>query len=250
MRLWRYLGLTFFNPQNRLNMAKNNIVWITALLLVLASNGCGLLVGTLMQRDVYSSGERQAVRRAEHEYRRERHEGKLALWKQSPIFPAVESNSLKRVEAELKADPMQINARDRTSSTPLHYAAKQNAKDIAERLIVNGADVNARDWYGSTPLHWAARFGHKDVAKLLIARGADLNMQAKYYGGTPLHFAAHSGSKGVAELLLLGGADVNAEDSSGRTPLDTALEAFKTHIADLIRSHGGKTRAELKAEKK
>jgi len=43
---------------------------------------------------------------------------------------------------------------------------------VAEILIDNGAEVNAVDECGSTPLHWAAGDGRRDVAELLIQRGA------------------------------------------------------------------------------
>jgi len=42
------------------------------------------------------------------------------------------------------------------------------------------------------------------------------------------------------------GADVNAKDEEGETPLDWA----DGETADLLRKHGGKTRAELQAEGK
>ena len=41
-------------------------------------------------------------------------------------------------------------------------------------------------------------------------------------------------------------SDLNAKDNDGDTPLSYA----KSEIADLLRKHGGKTSAELKAEGK
>ncbi len=46
------------------------------------------------------------------------------------------------------------------------------------------------------------------------------------------------------------GADVNVTDEDGETPLDWVIEKNHTEIADLLRKHGGKTGAELKAEGK
>jgi len=48
-----------------------------------------------------------------------------------------------------------VNAKNRAENTPLHYAAVEGRKEIAELLIAKGADVNARDKYGGTPLHYA-----------------------------------------------------------------------------------------------
>ena len=43
---------------------------------------------------------------------------------------------------------------------------------------------------------------------------------------------------------------MNAKDDDGKTPLDWAVEEDHTETADLLRKHGGKTGAELKAEGK
>ena len=64
--------------------------------------------------------------------------------------------------------------------------------------------------------------------------------------GTPLHFAAGFGHNEIAELLIDKGADVNTNQED-TTPLDMADDK---ETADLLRKHGGKTGAELKAEEK
>ena len=43
---------------------------------------------------------------------------------------------------------------------------------------------------------------------------------------------------------------MNAVDDEGFTQLDRAIQFETTEIADLLRKHGGKTGAELKAEGK
>lgn len=60
----------------------------------------------------------------------------------------------------------------------LRLAAKSgNVKEVS-RLLADGADVNAKDEIGATPLHNAAVEGHRDVAELLIAKGADIDAKA------------------------------------------------------------------------
>ena len=62
--------------------------------------------------------------------------------------------------------------------------------------------------------------------------------------------AAFTGRMEVIELLIENGADVNAKDEDGGTPLLYATLSGHKEIADLLRKHGGKTGAELKAEGK
>ena len=59
-----------------------------------------------------------------------------------------------------------------------------------------------------------------------------------------------AGHREIAELLIAEDADVNAQLDEGKTPLDLAMSRKHPEIADLLRKHGGKTGAELKAEGK
>jgi len=58
---------------------------------------------------------------------------------------------------------------------PLHYAAYENAVEVAEVLIAEGADVNAADELGYTPLHVATKHGHVEAARCLLNYGAAVN---------------------------------------------------------------------------
>ena len=117
--------------------------------------------------------------------------------------------------------------------------------EAVKQHLNDGTEVNAKGGTGRTPLHWAAIEGHKEIAELLIAEGADVN--AKGDDGTPLQFAAIVGSGEIVELLIANGADVNAKDNDGKTPLDWANRYNHTETADLLRKHGGKTKKELEA---
>ena len=165
--------------------------------------------------------------------------------------------------------------------TPLHHAATQDHKKIAELLIAKGADVNAKftkgPLQGWTPLDFAtlsAAGNNKEIADLLrkhggkhgtiyvaaqggdieavkefLASGTDVNVKDED-GDTPLLEASGGGHKEVVELLIAAGADVNAKNEVGRRPLDGAIARSHPETADLLRKHGGKTGEELKAEGK
>ena len=69
-----------------------------------------------------------------------------------------------------------------------------------------------------------------------------------FFLSTPLHRAVCAGHNEITELLIAKGADVNAKDNLGDTPIDWVVAWDEPEIADLLRKHGGKTGAELKAE--
>ncbi|MFC1793592.1 ankyrin repeat domain-containing protein [Planctomycetota bacterium] len=116
-------------------------------------------------------------------------------------------------------------------------------RDIAQvkSLLSKGIDVNGKDETGDTPLHYAAELttdASKDVCELLIARGASASVNAKNkVGWTPLHEAGESGNLEVVRLLIANGADVNARDNSGRTPLSLAAAGGQTEITELLNRH-------------
>ena len=131
-------------------------------------------------------------------------------------------------------------------------AAKGNIEAVKQHLAA-GADVNV--WTGriQTPLHFAVRNDRKEIVELLIAKGAEVNVKGAS-GSTPLHSAASRGNKEIVELLIAEGASVNARLLSGHyqgfAPVDLAESKGHKEIADLLRKHSGKTREELKAEGK
>ena len=188
----------------------------------------------------------------------------------------------------LIASGADVNAKDKNGETPLDYAISTDHTVIADLLrkhdgktkrelkaagkptepVAEAAQPEPPT--AKTPLWKAAMFGEIEPAKQAIADGADVNAKGER-GLTPLHFAVvaalDSGDNKVIELLIANGADVNAKDDSGLTPLDSVkrlseaaaiakkLRAIlgKTDdipVADLLRKHGGKTGAELKAEGK
>ena len=65
-----------------------------------------------------------------------------------------------------------------------------------------------------------------------------------------IHEAAMQRNLEAVKQHIAAGADVNAKDVNGYTPLDWAIFNKDTETADLLRKHGGKTGAELKAEGK
>lgn len=110
------------------------------------------------------------------------------------------------------------------------------SRAVAAKLIDAGADVNNRDDSGNTPLHFAKS---ASIADLLIEHGADIEEQD---GGseTPLHTAARWSRTAVAQTLLDHGATIDPKDSSGQTPLFFACEAGNIKLTRLLIDRGAK----------
>jgi cytochrome c len=77
-------------------------------------------------------------------------------------------------------------------------------QDVAVLLLAKGADVNARDATLKTPLHFAAEFGNMAVAKLLVAAGADLNARDQS-DGTAIDRAGLEDHFDIVDLLIASG---------------------------------------------
>jgi ankyrin repeat protein len=126
-----------------------------------------------------------------------------------------------------------VDAKDNSGRTSLHYAAEYGYSAVAKLLIQLGANVNARDNAGNTPFRYVigSLFGwykptHYDVAKLLLENGAcaEVNAMGKF-GRTPLHLASASGCADFVKLLIKYDAKVNVSDIFGYTPLHYAAAA-------------------------
>ena len=64
-----------------------------------------------------------------------------------------------------------MNAKTVNGWTPLHRAAGEGHKEIAEVLIAKSADVNAKDQDDETPLDWAILNKLPEIADLLRKHG-------------------------------------------------------------------------------
>ncbi len=113
-----------------------------------------------------------------------------------------------------KAD---IHACSSKGLTVLHNGCLWDNIELVQRAINSKLDVNARDESQSTPLHYA---GSLEVAQLLLDNGADLNA-CDGQGKNPLY---ETKSRKVALFLLDHGAIIKGHDSLGRTFLHKAAE--------------------------
>jgi len=136
-----------------------------------------------------------------------------------------------------------VNAAEPDGTTALHYAAREDDVEMADRLIKAGADVKSANRYGVTPLYLACLNGSASMIEKLLAAGANPNATVSL-GETALMTVARTGNVEAAKVLLAHGAVVDArEEWRGQTALMwAAAEQHPEMVLDLI-AHGADVNA-------
>ena len=130
-----------------------------------------------------------------------------------------------------------INARDLSSFTAMHWACYHGHEKAVQILLDAGANINAQAGVYGTPLQQAAGKGHKMVVQMFLDAGADLKNEAGCPGeGTSLQRAARNGHATVVRMLLVSGADIEARSQQcDRTALQLASwEGFHLIVRMLL----------------
>lgn len=110
--------------------------------------------------------------------------------------------------------------------------------EVAKALIESGADVNRKDESGYSMLHFAVGRNNASIVKDLIEHGADVNAKDPQ-GKTPLHYAH---TLDVVLALLKAKPDINAKDKEGDTPfLAVYMNMIRTNYAKKFEKESLKT---------
>jgi len=142
-----------------------------------------------------------------------------------------------------------VTAPEPDGTTALHFAAREDDVEMADRLIHAGADVRAANRYGVTPLYLAAQNGSAAMIEKLLAAGADANATVTL-GETALMTVARTGNVKAAKVLLAHGAAVDARENwRGQTALMwAAAEGHPEMVSELI-AHGAEVKARSAIQK-
>lgn len=88
-----------------------------------------------------------------------------------PLFDFIRNGDTKEVQRLLN-DGVDAKLEYKGKST-LHWAADNGFLDVAQLLVERGAELNGRDSSKMTPLHWAAFENHPQLVKYFLNQGAD-----------------------------------------------------------------------------
>jgi hypothetical protein len=144
------------------------------------------------------------------------------------LFSAVASADAARVRELLAADPGAAHANDDQGATPLHYAAFNGCRDIAELLLQRGADVNARDGrFGATPAGWAIEY-LREAGGLLGIEIEDVLFAMREHD-----------VRWVRRFLMRLPALARAKDAQGKPLAQHAAESGHDEIAGLFATGRG-----------
>lgn len=161
--------------------------------------------------------------------------------KVAAVISAVRSRDRESLEKLIAADLEMVRAKDAGGSTLLHHAAGFGTPEIMQLLLDKGTDVNAKNRRSATPLHWAVHDEGK--VQLLLSRGAAINAK-QVEGRTPVYQAALlGGGYSVLRLLLEKGADPTIATLVGQTPLSVAAIRGDTEAMRLLVEKGANVNA-------
>lgn len=140
---------------------------------------------------------------------------------QKRMFFAVEEGNKEELYECFKAGS-DVKARNFTSWTSFHFAAKGRDVKILKFLHDQNPILDVKDINGQNPLHIAAAYGRTDNAKYLIEEGNICVSDKDIYLNSPIHIAAMKGHKKTFEFLLKNASEV--EFMYDDLPLEFAIQ--------------------------
>lgn len=107
----------------------------------------------------------------------------------------------KIVEILSRKSGVDVNCRDESDWTPLHFGCSNRNTQLVTLLLARQSGIDAKTNSGYTPVMVAAQKGAHQIVTLLLTAGANPNCQDQY-SNTALHYACLANFKDVVTVLL------------------------------------------------
>ncbi len=130
-----------------------------------------------------------------------------------------------------------INNKDSSGNTPLHYAVESANFDIVKYLIEKGAKVDNKNAWGITPLEYAIKTSNLDIIKYLVEKGANVNNK-NAFGETVFYYAVQEANLEIIKYLTEKGANINEKNKDGFPFLTIALKNKKIDLVKCLVENG------------
>jgi hypothetical protein len=114
-----------------------------------------------------------------------------------------------------------INFKDESGWTALHYACDEGNLKIVDILLRTHVDLNNRTNNKKTPIHLAATRGYFDISKLLVESGCLINLTDDEKN-TVIHICSALGHQELLKYLLEKFPEANSKNIYGQTPMTLA----------------------------
>jgi ankyrin repeat protein len=140
------------------------------------------------------------------------------------LLQAVEKKDRSEFDQLVAKNHTVINARDLSSGrTAFHIAVARRDVVWVNYIAAQGGNPNIADGRGITPIMLASQLGWPEGIRALIDAGARVD-EPNSTGETPLISAVHRRDTQMMRLLLGAGADPDRTDNSGRSARDYARQ--------------------------
>lgn len=126
---------------------------------------------------------------------------------------------------------------NRSSSSPLHQACRNNDIDMVQYLLQQGAQVDIVDSYKVTPIMYASKYSSAELVSLLLRHKPNLNA-VSFINAAAIHWSVWPGNPKITELLLMAEANPNHEMADGNTALHCAVLAGSVGMCKVLLKYG------------
>ncbi|KOO31186.1 ankyrin repeat domain protein [Chrysochromulina tobinii] len=166
------------------------------------------------------------------------------------LFIAAKNDAVNVLEKLMVVPHVDLNKPRKSGATPVYVATQNNALGCLRALLDAGADPDASKEGGFTPSSVACLRGNEECLSLLVEAGASVDRASSVADRfTPLHLAANGGLDSILKILLEAGASIRLRDSQGKTAKELSKAAGHTVCtAMLTAAEGGERREEVLAQ--